>query len=287
MQKREAAVIALLGGLLVFALKLLAYFISGSVALLSDALESIINIVASAMMLVSIIISARPADENHNYGHNKAENLSCFVEGILIVIAAFLIAETAIGRLWNPTVLTEINLAIFVSITATACNFLISWSLIRVSKKTGSIALEGDAKHIFSDVLSTLGVLVGLTIVSITGWSILDPIMALGVAALIVRMGLSLLLKSSKDLMDQSCPEEETRIRTLLTKNKERFIDFHCLRTRKSGSMVFVEFHLCVKESVSTKDAHDLSDDLEAQIKKEVPNAEVLIHVEPNIEVKK
>jgi cation diffusion facilitator family transporter len=284
MQKRTVALLAILGGVGVFALKIFAFLLSGSVALLSDALESIINIVASLMVYVSVSISGRPNDRSHNYGHQKIENLTSFMEGILILIAALLIAETAIGRLGGTTHLTNLDIALAVSLTATALNGLLSYLLMRTSKKTDSLALEGDAKHLLSDVLSTIGVLIGLAIVWATGWVILDPIMALLVAALIVKMGVSLILKSSKDLMDQSSPEVEEKIVAVLVANKALYIEYHDLKTRKSGGSVFAELHLCVDSKKTIAEAHEISDLIEKKLRVTIPNLQLIMHIETDKE---
>ena len=254
---------------------------SNSVALLSDALESIVNITASGLMVFSVWLSEKPADDSHNYGHQKVEDISSLLEGIFIIVAAFLIINAAAGRLFSAVLPIEINLAIGISMAATALNGGLSWFLTRSAKKSGSAALEGDAKHLLSDVISSAGVWVGLFIVSLTGWGIVDPILAFVVAALIIRMGLGLVIKSSSRLMDNSCKEEEAKIREVLLRHKFRFIDFHDLKTRRNGNLVFCELHLSVDGSLSVSEAHDLTDHLENELKSELPNANLTIHVEP------
>ena len=281
MQKRSVALVALFGGIAIFLVKLLAYFVSNSVALLSDALESIVNILASGLMLFSVWLSAKPADDSHNYGHQKVEDISSMLEGIFIIIAALLIVNAGIGRLTSEVLPIEINLAIGISMIATAMNGGISWYLGRAAKNSGSAALEGDAKHLLSDVISTIGVWVGLFIVGLTGWGIIDPIMAFIVAALIARMGLGLVIKSSSRLMDNSCKAEEAKIREILLRHKYQFFDFHELKTRRNGNLVFCELHLSVDGSLSVAEAHELTDHLENELKEELPNANMTIHVEP------
>jgi cation diffusion facilitator family transporter len=281
MQKRQVALVALFGGVIILLVKLLAYFVSNSVALLSDALESIVNIAASGLMLFSVWLSEKPADDSHNYGHQKVEDISSLLEGIFIVVAAFLIINAAAGRLFSAVLPIEINLAIGISMAATALNGGLSWFLTRSAKKSGSAALEGDAKHLLSDVISSAGVWVGLFIVSLTGWGIVDPILAFIVAALIIRMGLGLVIKSSSRLMDNSCKEEGAKIQEVLLRHKYRFIDFHDLKTRRNGNLVFCELHLSVDGSLSVSEAHDLTDHLENELKDELPNVNLTIHVEP------
>ncbi len=281
MQKRQVALVAVFGGVVIFLIKLLAYFVSNSVALLSDALESIVNIVASGLMLFSVWLSEKPADDSHNYGHQKIEDISRMLEGIFIVVAALLIVNAAAGRVFSSVLPIKIDLAIGISMIATAMNGGISWFLSRAAKKSGSVALEGDSKHLLSDVISTAGVWVGLFIVGLTGWSIVDPIMAFIVALLIAKMGLGLIIKSSSRLMDNSCKDEESKIREVLLRHKYRFIDFHDMKTRRNGSLVFCELHLSVDGSLSVEEAHDLTDHLENELKEELPNANMTIHVEP------
>ncbi len=286
MQKKQAALFAIFGGVAILLIKLLAYFVSNSVALLSDALESIVNIAASGLMLFSVWVSEKPADDSHNYGHQKIEDISCMLEGIFIVVAALLIVYAAAGRIFAGVMPVEINIAIGISMIATAMNGGISWSLSRSAKKSGSAALEGDAKHLLSDVVSTVGVWIGLFIVSLTGWSVVDAILAFAVSVLIARMGLGLIRKSCGRLMDNSCKEEEAKIREVMVRHQFRFIDFHDMKTRRNGNLVFAELHLSVDGSLSVNEAHELTDHLEEELKAELPNANLTIHVEPKQQTK-
>jgi len=280
MEKKQVALVAIFCGIAIFGIKLVAYFISNSVALLSDALESIVNIAASGLMLFSVCISERAPDSNHRYGHQKIEDISSLVEGIFIIIAALLIITAAAGRLYESVELFALDIAIGVSMFATALNAGLSWLLIKTARSCGSMALEGDAKHLFSDVISTVGVWIGLFVAQLTGWSFLDSILAFVVAALVVRMGLGLVLKSSNRLMDQSCIAEERKIMEVLGRHSFQFIDFHNLKTRRHGNQIFAELHLSVDGSLSVKEAHDLTDHLEEELKEEQPNVKLTIHVE-------
>jgi cation diffusion facilitator family transporter len=281
MQKRQAALIAILGGVAILLIKLSAYFVSNSVALLSDALESIVNIAASGLMLFSVWLSAKPADDSHNYGHQKVEDISSFLEGLLIIVAALLIVYAGAGRLFSHELPVEIDFAIGISMVATAMNAGLSWFLVRQARKSGSAALEGDSKHLMSDVISTAGVWIGLFIISLTGWEPIDAILAFVVAAIVLRMGLGLVLKSGGHLMDNSCKTEEAKIREVLLRHSYRFIDFHDMRTRRYGNLVFADLHLSVDGSLSVNEAHDLTDHLEEELKTELPTANLTIHVEP------
>ncbi len=281
MRKKQAALIAIAIGATVLLIKLLAYFVSDSVALLSDALESIVNIVASGLMLFSVWLSEKPADESHNYGHQKIEDISCFLEGLLIIVAALLIVYAAAGRLFSEVLPIQLNLAIGISMAATALNGFLSWFLARAAKKSGSMALKGDSTHLLSDVISSAAVWIGLFIVELTGWGPIDAILAFAVAALVGRMGFGLVFKSCQHLMDDSCKEEERKIREVLLRHKFRFIDFHDMKTRRNGNQVFAELHLSVDGSLSVNEAHALTDHLEDELKGELPNANLTIHVEP------
>jgi len=281
MEKKQAAVIAIFCGIAIFGIKLVAYFISNSVALLSDALESIVNIAASGLMLFSVCISERAPDSSHKYGHEKIEDISSLVEGIFIIIAAILIIHAAAGRLFESAELFKLDFAIGISMFATALNAGLSLLLLKTAKSCGSTALEGDAKHLFSDVISTVGVWIGLFVAQLTGWDFMDSILAFVVAALIVRMGVGLVLKASNRLMDQSCIAEEEKIIEILGRHSFQFIDFHNLKTRRHGNQVFAELHLSVDGSLSVKVAHDLTDQLEEELKEEQPNVNLTIHVEP------
>jgi cation diffusion facilitator family transporter len=281
MQKKQVALFAVLGGVLIFIIKLAAFFVSNSVALLSDALESIVNIAASGLMLFSVWLSEKPADDSHNYGHQKIEDISSMLEGIFIIIAALLIINAAAGRLFSAVLPVELDLAIGISMIATSLNGGISFYLAKVAKKSGSVALEGDSKHLLSDVISTVGVWIGLVIIAITGYSAIDSLLAFIVALLILRMGGGLVFKSASRLMDNSCKIEEVKIREVLLKHQYAFIDFHEVKTRRNGNFVFCELHLSVDGSLTVEEAHNLTEHLENELKEEIPNVNLTIHMEP------
>ena len=281
MDKRGIAATAIVGGVAIFGIKLYSYYISGSVALLSDALESIVNIVASIMMYMSIRISEQPPDDNHRYGHQKIENISSFIEGALIIVAGALIGRAAVNRLLEPVTLVSMNFAIVLSLFATALNGLLSWLLMKKAEETRSMALEGDAKHLFSDVVSSLGVAFGLFIGQFLGVPVLDPLMAVIVAFMVLRLGIGLVYKSGSGLMDESSPEVEEKIMKLMDRHKSQFVDYHNLKTRRSGDRVFAELHLSLDGSLSVQEAHDFTDHLEWDVENEIPGVDLTIHVEP------
>ena len=274
--------IALAGGIFIFALKLLAWAISGSVALLSDALESVVNLVASGMMLVSVTVSELPADESHQYGHEKAENISMLVEGGLIITAGLFIVNEALGRLSEPPALTGVGYALGISLFATALNGVLSWYLSRAAMETDSLALEGDAMHLLSDVVSSLGVAAGLYVASLTGWSVLDPILAMLVSILVFKMGLGLFYKAAQGLMDRSALEEEAGIREIMEGHQSLFVDFHDVKTRRSGGRVYAELHLSMDGSATVQESHDFTEHLEEELRNELPGVTITIHVEPS-----
>lgn len=285
MKKKTVALIAILGGLSVFGIKLIAYLVSNSVALLSDALESVVNILASGIMFFSISLSEKPADDTHEYGHQKIEDISSAFEGILIIAAALLIVYTAAGRLLVSVELLEINLGIIISVIATGINLIITLLLTRAAKSSGSVALEGDAKHLLSDVISTVGVWFALIVVQVTGWQFMDALLALAIAVLIARMGIGLVVKSLRHLMDQSCIEEEKKIVSVLEKHKSSIIEFHDLKTRRQGNYVLAEIHLTVSDSMSVRTAHDIIDRVEEDLRKEAAHIRLTVHIDPETEL--
>ena len=281
MGKRGASIVAVAGGIAIFGIKLGAYFMSGSIALLSDALESIVNIAASILMFYSVYVSGMPADEDHHYGHQKIENISSLAEGFLIIIAVTFIVHAALERIANPVALTSLETSLGVSLFATALNGGLSWYLSHVGREAGSIALEGDAKHLLSDVITSVGVVAGLWIAQLTGWAILDPAMALVISILVLKMGVGLILRSGRGLMDDHVPEVEEKIRALLERHRSQFVDYHDVKTRRSGNQVFAELHLSVDASLTVQEAHDFTDHLEEDIRNEMPDVSLTIHVEP------
>jgi cation diffusion facilitator family transporter len=237
------------------------------------------------MMFLSIYISEKPADDTHRYGHQKVEDISSAFEGILIIAAALLIINAAAGRFFVSVQLLEVNLAIAISAGATGINLSISLLLTRTARLNGSMALEGDAKHLLSDVLSTIGVWIGLVIVQLTGWQIMDALLAFVVAALIARMGVGLIIRATSRLMDQSCVEEEELIISVLKKQNPTIIEFHDLKTRRQGNDVLAEIHLTVNDYMNVRMAHDIIDRFEKDLKMEAPNIILTVHIDPETEL--
>jgi len=263
-------------------LKTIAYLLTGSVGLLSDAIESIINLVAAAMALAMLRIAARPPDESHLYGHGKAEYFSSALEGALILAAAIGIGWTAIERLLHPRSLEQVGIGLAVSTFASVINFAVARILLTAGKRYRSITLEADAHHLMTDVWTSIGVLGGVAIVSITHWLVLDPLVAIAVALNIISTGVGLLRRSIAGLMDASLPDAEHRlIEGVLDKYRQRGIQFHALRTRQAASRRFVSVHVLVPGEWTVHDSHDVAEDIEQDIRTALPDTIVFTHLEP------
>jgi cation diffusion facilitator family transporter len=286
-KKITVGVVAVLGGLLVFGMKLISFLISNSVALLSDALEYVTNIIASSIMLFSIYVSEKPPDESHQYGHQKIEEISRLIEGILIVIISIFLLYTAFNRLFSPAELHSIDTAISVSVISTVVNSGIAYMLLKESKIKNSPAFEGDAKHLFSDVLFSMAVWMGLAAIYFTGYLFIDSLLAIGVTIITTRVGLVLIIKSSNHLMDLASREADRRIREILENHRNLFSEYHELKTRISGNMIFSELHLVVSDMMTVKEAHNIADHIEEEIKQALPNVNLTIHIEPELNQKR
>ncbi|KOX90924.1 Ferrous-iron efflux pump FieF [Thermus aquaticus] len=282
----RAAWTSLLVALLVLGLKALAYRLTGSVALLSDALESTVNVVAALLALFAIRFAARPPDATHPFGHTKAEYLSAVLEGVFILLAAFFIAKEALPRLLHPTPLEDLGPGLVVSLLASTLNGLLAYRLISLGKALRSPALAADGYHVLSDVLTSLGVLLGVGLAWATGFWALDPLLALLVAANILYMGFRLVRESLGGLLDEGLsPEEVARIQALIARELSgKALEVHDLKTRKAGHRAFLEFHLVVPGSLTVAEAHALCDRLEKALEAEIPGLSVTIHVEPESE---
>lgn len=274
-------------GFLVLGLKTAAYLVTGSVALLSDALESIINVAASAAALVALNISARPADDNHPYGHHKAEYLSAVIEGVLVVLAALTIFREAYFGLLDPRLPEQPLKGMLLNGAATVVNAVWCVVLLRVGKAQRSPALIADGKHILTDVVTSAGVLMGFILVPLTGWPQLDPLLAALVAVNVLWTGWTLMRDSVGGLMDAAPPPDVVaRIRELVSTHAEGAIEAHDLRTRHAGRMTFVEFHLVVPGAMSVAAAHEICDRIERALEADMDDTEITIHVEPEGEAK-
>jgi cation diffusion facilitator family transporter len=264
-------------------LKTLAWWLSGSVGLLSDALESIVNLAAALLALTMLRVAASPPDENHPYGFSKAEYFAAGIEGALIVLAAAGILATAIPRLIDPQPLEAPVLGLALSAAASGINLAVGMLLIRVGRREHSIALEADGHHLMTDVWTSAGVIAGVALVFLTGWLRLDPLVALAVAVHIVWIGLRLMRRSWKGLLDAAIPAEDTgEVTKLFTEYSKRYgVSFHALRTRQAGARRFISFHFLVPDEWTVAQAHRLSEEIEERIRSMVPNAAVFTHIEP------
>lgn len=272
-------------GILVLALKLVAWRLTGSVALYSDALESIVNVVAALVALTALRVAALPADANHPWGHSKAEYFSAGAEGGLIVVAAIAIISEASGKLFHPTELGSVGAGAIVSLVASGFNGALGLWLRKVGRRIGSPALEADGAHVMTDVLTTGGVLVGVVLAKLTGFWILDPLIAIGVALQIIYTGWKIVRGSVAGLMDEAVPASEAaKIEAVVREASARALEFHDLRARRAGARLFVELHLVVAGGMTVADSHTLCDDIEAAVRREFLGSEVTIHVEPESE---
>jgi cation diffusion facilitator family transporter len=265
-------------------LKFGAYLLTGSVSLLSDALESSVNLVAALVAFGALTVVARPADESYRYGYDKAEYFSSGVEGTLILIAAGMIIYTAIKRFMNPAPLTDLGLGLAVALVASGINFGVSRFMFRKAEEFDSITLEADAHHLMTDVWTSVGVVAALVVVNFAppSWAILDPIIAMVVGLNIIRTGVSLVKRSMAGLMDISLPAEEMdQIEELLREREGQDVVYHKFRTRKSASRRYVEFHLLLPGDLTVRAAHDHCTAIENELRSRWPKTRVTIHVEP------
>ena len=267
--------------LVTIALKTAAYGLTGSLGLLSDALESVVNLVGGMMALAMLTIAVRPADEDHAYGHSKAEYFSSGVEGTLILVAAVSIAFAAIPRLFHPHALEQVGAGLLVSAVAAVINFGVAVRLLRVGKTHHSITLEANAHHLLTDVWGSVGVLVGVGVVALTRWLWIDPVVALLVAANIVWTGSRIVWRSISGLMDLALsPEDLATIRQVLDSYQNDEIQFHALLTRQAGARKFVSLHVLVPGNWSVQRGHELLERIEAEIRMALPNSSVFTHLE-------
>ena len=264
------------------ALKTGAYFLTGSVGLLSDAAESVVNLVAAVIALVALTIAARPADDTHHYGHGKAEYFSAAIEGLMIFVAAGVIIWSAIPRLIHPVELENLGIGLAISLLATAVNGVVGLLLIRVGRRERSATLTADGKHLMTDVWTSAGVLVGVLMVAVTGWLRLDPIVAIAVAINILVVGGKLVWHSSSALLDAALPAADIDgVRAVLDRHRTDDVGFHGLQTRESGRQRFVSFHVLVPGAWSVQQAHDLAEVVEADVLALLDGAHVTTHIEP------
>ncbi|MBM0743633.1 cation transporter [Phormidium sp. CLA17] len=279
---RRYTLLSIAAAILTIGLKTGAYLLTGSVGLLSDAMESGVNLVAAVVAFWALSYAAQPADEDHPFGHTKAEYFSSGIESILIVIAAISIAIAAWGRLFHPEPIEQVGLGLALSFVATVVNGGVAWILLRAGKRLRSITLRADAHHLLTDVWTSVGVAIAILLVKLTGWLILDPIIALVVAVNIVWAGFRLLQETGTGLMDSAISiADQAQIIEILEPYKRQGILFHALKTRNAGSRSFVTFHILVPGEWSVHTGHDLCEEIELAIIRALPGIYVMTHLEP------
>jgi cation diffusion facilitator family transporter len=279
---RSYAVLSIIAAVMTIVLKFGAYFLTGSVGLLSDAFESIVNLVAALAAFWALSYAAKPPDAEHTFGHSKAEYFSSAVEGILILVAAVSIAVAAVERLIHPQPIEQAGLGLGLALVATAINGGVAWILLQASRRLRSISLRADAHHLLTDVWTSVGVVVGIGLVSITGWEVLDPIVALLVAANIVWAGVQLLRETGAGLLDTAIPvAERQEIALIMSGYESQGIQFHALRTRVAGTRHFVSFHVLVPGAWTVQRGHDLCESIEQAISLALPGTDITTHLEP------
>jgi cation diffusion facilitator family transporter len=279
---RKFALLSIAAAIATIVLKALAWWLTGSIGLLSDALESTVNLAAATVTLVMLTIAARPPDEHHAFGYGKAEYFASAVEGSLIVLAALAIAYAAIDRLISPQPIANIGPGLAVSAGASAINYAVARRLFRAGREYRSVALEADAHHLMTDVWTSAGVIVGVAAVAATGWQRLDPLIALAVSAHIAWIGGMLVRRSAQGLLDHSLPTEQLRaLDQVLERFRAQGLDFHAVRTRQAGARSFVTLHVLVPADWTVAQGHDMGHQVENAIRATLPDVTVETHVEP------
>jgi cation diffusion facilitator family transporter len=270
-------------------IKIVVGLLTGSISILAEALHSLIDLAAAVIAFISVRIADKPADEGHPFGHGKAENISGTIEALLIFSAAILIINEAVRKIITGENLERVEFGIGIMAFASVANFLVSRRMLKVARATDSIAVEADARHLTTDILTSASVMTGLILIKITGFTLLDPIVALGVAVMIIRIAYSVLQRSFSGLIDVRLPKvEEDEIIATIKEHTSQLTGFHEVRTRKSGSQRFIEFHLMLPKNASVEEAHKMCDHLEEDLNNRLPNSNITIHVEPcNVECDK
>lgn len=279
---RSYMLLATVAAVATIVLKTAAWKLTGSVGLLSDAMESGVNLVAALGAFWALTLATKPADRSHHYGHFKAEYFSSGLESVLILVAAVAIISAAAGRLQQPEPLEQLGIGLALSLLATALNAGVAWILLRASRRFHSITLRADAHHLLTDVWTSFGVVLGIGLVKVTGLTIFDPLIAIAVALNILLIGWKLLHETASGLLDRSLPEEEqATLEALLASHESEEIGFHALRTRVAGSRRFIAFHVMVPGRWTVQAGHDFCDQLEREIAASLARVHVLTHLEP------
>lgn len=281
-EKTKAAAISVLSNSVLTTGKVVIGFLSGSVSIISEGIHSGIDLIAAVIALFAVRESGKPADDRHTYGHGKIENVSGTIEAMLIFVAALLIIKEAFGKLTGGVTVNNLGWGLVIMGFSAAANVLVSANLMRVAKKTDSVALEADALHLRTDVLTSIGVFIGLLIIKITGWTIIDPLIAMFVASLIIKAAYDLTKEAFMPLVDVRIdPQEYKIIFEVLDNYAGQFVEFHKLRTRRAGAERHIDLHLVVPKYESVYVVHELCDKIEHEIMEKLPGTHILIHAEP------
>jgi cation diffusion facilitator family transporter len=274
--------LSIAAAVITIAMKFGAWAVTGSVGLLSDAAESVVNLVAALFALVVVHWSTRPPDEEHTYGHEKADYLSAGVEGALILLAAVTIGVSAVDRLLHPSQISDVGIGIGIVVAASLVNLAVGRRLIRAGREYSSVTLEADGRHLMTDVVTSCGVVIAVAAVALTGWEALDPLIALAVAGNIVVTGVRLVRRSTDGLLDRALSEDElARIQDVLARFAADDVQFHALRTRRAGSRAFVSTHVLVPGDWSVQRGHDLAERVDEALHDALGHVTVFTHLEP------
>ncbi|MCE1179535.1 MAG: cation diffusion facilitator family transporter [Micrococcales bacterium] len=279
---RKYAWLSIAAAILTIGLKAGAWAVTGSVGLLSDAAESIVNLVAAVAALIALTVAARPADDGHHFGHTKAEYFSAAIEGLMIFVAAVVIIWQAVDRFLNPRPIENVGIGLGISIVASIINGAVALVLLRAGRQHRSITLEADGKHLMTDVWTSVGVVVGVLLVAVTGIERLDPIVAAAVGINIIVAGVQLIRASGRGLMDGAMDaEENAQIAAVLERFESPEVRFHGLRTRVAGHQGFAEVHMLVPGGWTVQRSHDVAEEVEAALRETLPDLHLVTHVEP------
>ncbi|WP_379969720.1 cation diffusion facilitator family transporter [Ectobacillus sp. sgz5001026] len=279
----KIAFLSIMSNTILIIFKLIAGFLSGSVSIISEAIHSGMDLVASFVAFFSVRNSAKPADKKHPYGHGKIENISGLIEGLLIFVAAALIITEAVKKILNPAEIEQANIAIAVMLVSALINLAVSRKLYKVSQEEDSMALEADALHLKTDVYTSLGVGIGILLIKLTGLSILDSIVAILVALIIIKEAWELCKNAFDHLLDSKLSdEEEAEVKKIISEHSHQFIDYHKLKTRKSGNKKHIDFHITVPPDLTVKETHDIIGSLKKDLNETLKNTRVNIHADPD-----
>jgi cation diffusion facilitator family transporter len=281
-RKVKVASLSIISNTILIIFKVIAGILSGSVSIISEAIHSGMDLIASFIAFISVKVSTMPADEKHPYGHGKVENMSALIEGLLIFVAAIMIITEAVKKLIEPAELEQTNIAIAVMFISALINWVVSRILLKVAKEEDSMALEADALHLKTDVYTALGVGIGILLIKLTGFSILDPIVAILVALMIIKEAWELCKNAFDFLLDSKLSdEEEAEVKKVILNHSHQFIDYHKLKTRKSGNVKHIDFHITVPSELTVTDTHNIIGSLKKEMNETLKNTRVNIHVDP------